>query len=114
MQRDDRGESHGARTPTRGSSRKCDACYGPGAASTAASPKTLIFAVNDLPHTSRADQIVDSAGRLRPRAMRFVTKITGASRSAPLQRIREFRNRPNPAIVGHGRSAVDRRGHSRP
>ena len=34
-------------------------------------PKTLIFAANDLPHTSHADQLVDTgARRLRPR--RFV------------------------------------------
>ena len=61
-------------------------------------PKTLIFAVNDLPHTSHADQLVDQARDVFGRGEAFVAKITGRV-DRPLQRIREFRNRPNPAIV---------------
>src|SRR6267154_2096040 len=63
-------------------------------------PKTLIFAVNDLPHTSHADQLVDLARDLFARGDYFVCKITWSPTvDRPLQRIREFRNRPNPAIV---------------
>ena len=63
-------------------------------------PKTLIFAVNDLPHTSHADQLVDLARDVFGRGDSFVQKITGSPTvDRPLQRIREFRNRPNPAIV---------------
>lgn len=63
-------------------------------------PKTLIFAVNDLPHTSHADQLVDIARDVFGRGDAFVQKITGSPTvDRPLQRIREFRNRPNPAIV---------------
>ena len=61
-------------------------------------PKTLIFAVNDLPHTSHADQLVRQAREVFGRGEAFVAKITGHS-DRPLQRIREFRNRPNPAIA---------------
>ncbi len=61
-------------------------------------PKTLIFAVNDLPHTSHADQLVEQARDIFNRGESFVTKITGRV-DRPLQRIREFRNRPNPAVV---------------
>lgn len=61
-------------------------------------PKTLIFAVNDLPHTSHADQLVETARDVFGRGESFVTKITGRV-DRPLQRIREFRNRPNPGIV---------------
>jgi type I restriction enzyme R subunit len=61
-------------------------------------PKTLIFAANDLPHTSHADQLVDLARDIFGRGDAFVQKITGRV-DRPLQRIREFRNRPNPAIV---------------
>jgi type I restriction enzyme R subunit len=61
-------------------------------------PKTLIFAQNDLPHTSHADQLVDTARDLFGQGDAFVTKITGKV-DRPLQRIREFRNRPNPAIA---------------
>jgi type I restriction enzyme R subunit len=61
-------------------------------------PKTLIFAVNDLPHTSHADQLVNTARDLFGRGDPFVAKITGRV-DRPLQRIREFRNRPNPGIV---------------
>jgi type I restriction enzyme R subunit len=61
-------------------------------------PKTLIFAANDLPHTSHSDQLVDQARDIFGRGEAFVAKITGRV-DRPLQRIREFRNRPNPGIV---------------
>jgi type I restriction enzyme R subunit len=61
-------------------------------------PKTLIFAVNDLPHTSHADQLVGICRDAFGRGDVFVEKITGRV-DRPLQRIREFRNRPNPAIA---------------
>jgi type I restriction enzyme R subunit len=61
-------------------------------------PKTLIFADNDLPHTSHADQLVETAREVFGRGEAFVAKITGRV-DRPLQRIREFRNRPNPGIV---------------
>jgi type I restriction enzyme R subunit len=63
-------------------------------------PKTLIFAVNDLPHTSHADQLVNLARDIFGRGDSFVQKITGSPTvDRPLQRIREFRNRPQPGIV---------------
>ena len=63
-------------------------------------PKILIFAANDLPHTSHADQLVNTARDVFGRGDSFVQKITGSPTvDRPLQRIREFRNRPNPAIV---------------
>lgn len=63
-------------------------------------PKTLIFATNDLSHTSHADQLVDIARDVFGRGDGFVQKITGSKTvDRPLQRIREFRNRPQPAIV---------------
>lgn len=61
-------------------------------------PKTLIFAANDLPHTSHADQLVDLARDVFGRGDAFVAKITGRV-DRPLQRIREFRNRPEPMVV---------------
>ena len=61
-------------------------------------PKTLIFADNDMPHTSHSDQLVDQARDIFGRGDSFVSKITGRV-DRPLQRIREFRNRPNPGIV---------------
>ncbi|MGV8088102.1 MAG: type I restriction-modification enzyme R subunit C-terminal domain-containing protein [Methanomicrobiales archaeon] len=61
-------------------------------------PKTLIFAANDLPHTSHADQLVRQARELFNRGESFVDKITGKV-DRPLQHIREFRNRKEPAIV---------------
>ncbi len=61
-------------------------------------PKTLIFADNDMPHTSHADQLVELARGIFGRGDAFVAKITGKV-DRPLQRIREFRNRPNPGIV---------------
>lgn len=61
-------------------------------------PKTLIFAANDLKHTSHADQIIDIARDVFGRGDAFVRKITGKE-DRPLQRIREFRNRPKPGIA---------------
>ncbi len=63
-------------------------------------PKILIFAVNDVPHTSHADQIVKICRDVFAQGDEFVQKITGnANVDRPLQKIREFRNRPNPKIV---------------
>ncbi len=61
-------------------------------------PKTLIFAANDLPHTSHADELTSLAVEIFGRGESFVRKITGRV-DRPLQRIREFRNRPAPGIV---------------
>jgi type I restriction enzyme R subunit len=61
-------------------------------------PKTLVFAANDLPHRSHADQLVDTARDVFGRGDGFVAKITGKV-DRPLQRIREFRNRPEPMIA---------------
>lgn len=63
-------------------------------------PKTLIFAVNDLPHTSHADQLVKTCRDVFDQGDDFVQKITGNPNvDRPLQRIREFRNRPKPKVV---------------
>lgn len=63
-------------------------------------PKTLFFAVNDLSHTSHADLLVNILRDEFNRGDDFVQKITGSPTvDRPLQRIREFRNRPEPAIV---------------
>jgi type I restriction enzyme, R subunit len=63
-------------------------------------PKTLIFAANDLPHTSHADQLVEIARDVFGQGDSFVQKITGSPTvDRPLQRIREFRNRKLPAIA---------------
>ncbi|MDY0082798.1 MAG: DEAD/DEAH box helicase family protein [Ignavibacteriaceae bacterium] len=63
-------------------------------------PKILIFAVNDLQFTSHADQIVRICKEVFNQGDDFVKKITGNPNvDRPLQRIREFRNRPNPKIV---------------
>ena len=61
-------------------------------------PKMLIFAANDLPHTSHSDQLVDLARDAFGQGDAFVQKITGRV-DRPLQRIREFRNRKHPAVV---------------
>jgi type I restriction enzyme R subunit len=62
-------------------------------------PKTLIFAANDIPHTSHADQLVELAGQVySDQDSDFVCKITGRV-DRPLQRIREFRNRAKPGIA---------------
>ncbi|MCL4366717.1 DEAD/DEAH box helicase family protein [Patescibacteria group bacterium] len=63
-------------------------------------PKTLIFADNDLSHTSHADQLVDICRDVFGRGDAFVQKITGSPTvDRPLTRIKEFRNRPEPHIV---------------
>ncbi|SPD73997.1 Type III restriction protein res subunit (fragment) [uncultured Desulfobacterium sp.] len=63
-------------------------------------PKILIFAANDLDHTSHCDQLVQICKEEFGQGDDFVKKITGSpSVDRPLQRIREFRNRPNPKIV---------------
>jgi len=63
-------------------------------------PKTLVFAVNDLPHISHADQLVEMLREEFGKGDAFVQKITGSPTvDRPLQRIREFRNRPTPGIV---------------
>lgn len=63
-------------------------------------PKILIFAVNDLPHTSHADQLVSICREVFDQGDEFVQKITGnVNVDRPLQKIREFRNRPNPKVV---------------
>lgn len=61
-------------------------------------PKTLIFAVNDLPHVSHSDQIVRICREMFQKGDDFVKKITG-SVDRPLKSIREFRNRPKPGIA---------------
>ncbi|MGH9902683.1 MAG: DEAD/DEAH box helicase family protein, partial [Pyrinomonadaceae bacterium] len=61
-------------------------------------PKTLIFADNDRPHVSHADQLVNVCRDVFGRGDSFVQKITGRV-DRPLQRIREFRNRPSPGVV---------------
>jgi len=61
-------------------------------------PQTLFFAVNDKPHISHADQLVNICREVFGRGDSFVAKITGIV-DRPLQRIREFRNRPEPGIV---------------
>lgn len=63
-------------------------------------PKILIFACNDIQFTSHADQIVSICKEVFNRGDDFVKKITGNPNvDRPLQKIREFRNRPNPKIV---------------
>jgi type I restriction enzyme R subunit len=76
-------------------------------------PKTLFFAVNDLPHTSHADQLVDVARDVFGRGDSFVEKITGRV-DRPLQKIREFRNRPNPGIAVTVDLLTTGRRHPRP
>lgn len=63
-------------------------------------PKTLIFAANDLQHTSHCNVLVDICRDVFGKGDVFVQKITGSlDVDRPLQKIREFRNRPNPGIV---------------
>ncbi len=63
-------------------------------------PKTLIFAVNDLPHVSHADRVLMACRKIFGRGDSFVQKITGSPTvDRPLQQIRKFRNRPEPGIV---------------
>lgn len=61
-------------------------------------PKTLVFAVSDLEHTSHADMLVDMINEEFNRGHGFCRKITGKS-DRPLEYIRRFRNRPEPAVV---------------
>lgn len=60
-------------------------------------PKILIFANNDLDHISHADQVVSVCKDVFARGDDFVQKITGKA-DRPMQKIREFRNRPQPKI----------------
>ena len=76
-------------------------------------PKTLIFAANDLPQRSHADQIVELAKDVFGQGEGFVAKITGRV-DRPLQKIRKFRNRPEPQDRRHGRPADHGRRHPRP
>lgn len=63
-------------------------------------PKMLIFAVNDLPHISHADEVVRICKEIYGKGDDFVMKITGSPTvDRPLQKIRQFRNRPEPKIV---------------
>lgn len=63
-------------------------------------PKTLIFAVNDVNHASHADQLVEVCKKVFNRGDDFVAKITGnANVDRPLQKIKMFRNRPEPKVV---------------
>jgi type I restriction enzyme R subunit len=60
----------------------------------------LIFAANDLPHTSHADQIVQICREEFGQRDDFVQKITGNPNvDRLLQKIRQFRNRPKPKIA---------------
>jgi type I restriction enzyme R subunit len=63
-------------------------------------PKILIFVVNDLPHISHADEVVRTCKEIYGKGDDFVMKITGSPTvDRPLQKIRQFRNRPEPKIV---------------
>lgn len=63
-------------------------------------PKTIVFASNDLPHRSHADQLVNFIRDEAGQGDDFASKITGSPTvDRPLQRIREFRNRRSPSVV---------------
>lgn len=63
-------------------------------------PKTLIFAVNDVSHASHAEQLVTLCKEVFNRGDDFVAKITGNQNvDRPLQKIKMFRNRPEPKVV---------------
>lgn len=63
-------------------------------------PKTLIFAANDINNISHADSLVRFCKEIFNRGDDFVAKITGnANVDRPLEKIRKFRNRPEPKIV---------------
>ena len=61
-------------------------------------PKTLVFAINDIEHTSHADQLVDIINEEFNRGQDFCKKITGKA-DRPLEMLRKFRNRKEPSIV---------------
>jgi len=61
-------------------------------------PRTLVFAQNDIQHISHCDRLVNLFRDEFGRGDGFVEKITGTV-DRPLQRIREFRNRPEPCIA---------------
>ncbi len=63
-------------------------------------PKTLIFASNDISLRSHADDLVSICKEEFNRGDDFVAKITGNPNvDRPLEKIRKFRNRPDPKIV---------------
>lgn len=63
-------------------------------------PKTLIFASNDINNISHADTLVSFCKDIFNRGDDFVAKITGNPNvDRPLEKIRKFRNRPEPKIV---------------
>mgnify|MGYP000992378734 CR=1 FL=1 len=63
-------------------------------------PKTLIFASNDINNISHADALVNFCKETFNRGDDFVAKITGNPNvDRPLEKIRKFRNRPEPKIV---------------
>ncbi len=63
-------------------------------------PKTLIFATNDINNISHADTLVNLCKEIFNRGDDFVVKITGnANVDRPLEKIRKFRNRPEPKVV---------------
>ncbi len=63
-------------------------------------PKTLIFASNDINNVSHADRLVEFCKTTFNRGDDFVAKITGnANVDRPLEKIRKFRNRPEPKVV---------------
>lgn len=63
-------------------------------------PKTLIFASNDINNISHADYLVSFCKESFGRGDDFVAKITGNPNvDRPLEKIRKFRNRPEPKIV---------------
>jgi len=63
-------------------------------------PKILIFACNDIAHTSHADQLVRICREEFNYGDEFVQKITGNPNvDRPLEKIRRFRNRPETKIV---------------
>lgn len=63
-------------------------------------PKTLLFASNDISNRSHADDLVKYLKETFNRGDDFVAKITGNPNvDRPLEKIRKFRNRPEPKIV---------------
>ena len=56
--------------------------------------------MNDLPHVSHADEVVRTCKDVFGKGDDFIMKITGSPTvDRPLQKIRQFRNRPEPRIV---------------